>query len=85
MRADDKRLARLNIIKDLLGRLHYADNDERLTCDMLSALSAHGVEKQIGEVRGVESVTVNYAARSATVRLRRNTASNRAAYGTNNL
>ena len=48
--------------------LHYADNDERLTRDMLSALSAHGVEKRIGEVRGVESVTVNYAARSATVR-----------------
>jgi hypothetical protein len=23
-------LARLNIIKDLLGRLHYADKDERL-------------------------------------------------------
>jgi polyphosphate kinase 2 len=30
VRADDKRLARLNIIKDLLGRLHYADKDERL-------------------------------------------------------
>ena len=35
---------------------------------MLSALSAHGVEKRIGKVRGVESVTVNYAAGSATVR-----------------
>ncbi|MGK2924229.1 MAG: polyphosphate kinase 2 [Lysobacterales bacterium] len=30
VRADDKRLARLNIIKDLLSRLHYADKDERL-------------------------------------------------------
>jgi polyphosphate kinase 2 len=30
VRADDKHLARLNIIKDLLGRLHYADKDERL-------------------------------------------------------
>ena len=29
--ANNKRLARLNIIKDLLGRLHYADKDERLT------------------------------------------------------
>lgn len=30
VRADDKQLARLNIIKDLLSRLHYADKDERL-------------------------------------------------------
>ena len=30
MRADDKRLARLNIIKDLLGRLHYTGKDKRL-------------------------------------------------------
>jgi polyphosphate kinase len=30
VRASDKRLARLNIIKDLLGRLHYAGKDERL-------------------------------------------------------
>jgi len=30
VRANDKYLARLNIIKDLLGRLHYADKDERL-------------------------------------------------------
>lgn len=29
--ADNKRLARLNIMKDLLGRLHYTDKDERLT------------------------------------------------------
>lgn len=28
--ADDKRLARLNVIKDLLHRLHYADKDEEL-------------------------------------------------------
>ena len=36
--------------------------------DMLSAFGVPGVEKRIGEVPGVESVTVNYAARSATVR-----------------
>ena len=36
--------------------------------DMLSVLSVDGVEKRIGEVQGVESVTVNYAAGSATVR-----------------
>lgn len=30
MRADNKRLARLDVIKDLLGRLHYADKDKRL-------------------------------------------------------
>ena len=30
VRADDKQLARLNIIKDLLSRLHYADKDEQL-------------------------------------------------------
>ncbi len=35
---------------------------------MLSVLSVDEVEKRIGEVPGVESVTVNYAARSATVR-----------------
>ena len=28
--ANDKRLARLNIIKDLLGRLHYTGKNERL-------------------------------------------------------
>ena len=31
VRTDDKHLARLNIIKDLLGRLYYSDKDERLT------------------------------------------------------
>ena len=36
--------------------------------DMLSVLSVEEVEKRIGEVPGVESVTVNYAAKSATVR-----------------
>lgn len=36
--------------------------------DMLSVLSALGVEKRIGEVPGVESVTVNHAAGTATVR-----------------
>ena len=36
--------------------------------DMLSALNVDGVEKRIGEVPGVESFTVNYAAGSATVR-----------------
>ena len=36
--------------------------------DMLSVLSVAGVEQRIGEVPGVESVTVNFAAGSATVR-----------------
>ena len=36
--------------------------------DMLSVLSVAGVERRIGEVPGVESVTVNHAAGSATVR-----------------
>ena len=36
--------------------------------DMLSVFSVEEVEKRIGKVPGVESVTVNYAARSATVR-----------------
>jgi len=36
--------------------------------EMLSVWSVDEVEKRIGEVPGVESVTVNYAAKSATVR-----------------
>ena len=36
--------------------------------DMLSVLSVDGVEKRIGEVPGVDSVTVNFAAGNATVR-----------------
>jgi Cu2+-exporting ATPase len=36
--------------------------------DMLSVLSVRGVETRIGEVPGVESVTVNFAAGNATVR-----------------
>ena len=36
--------------------------------DMLSVLSVLGLEKRIGAVPGVESVTVNFAAGSATVR-----------------
>jgi copper chaperone CopZ len=36
--------------------------------DMLSVLSVDEVEKRIGEVPGVESVTVNYAAGNVTVR-----------------
>ncbi len=36
--------------------------------DMLSVLSVVGVEARIGEVPGVESVTVNHAAATATVR-----------------
>jgi copper chaperone CopZ len=36
--------------------------------DMLSVLSVDEVEKRIGDVPGVESVTVNYAAGNATVR-----------------
>lgn len=34
---------------------------------MLSALSAHGVEKQLGKLRGVERAAVNYVSGSATV------------------
>ena len=34
---------------------------------MLSALSAHGVEKQLGKLRGVECAEVNYISGSATV------------------
>ena len=30
---------------------------------MLSALSSHGVEKRLGQIRGVHSATVNFAAR----------------------
>lgn len=30
VRADDKHLARINLIKDVLSRLHYADKDEQL-------------------------------------------------------
>ncbi len=36
--------------------------------DMLSVLTEDEVEKRIGEVPGVESATVNYAAGNATVR-----------------
>ena len=36
--------------------------------DMLSVWSVEEVERRIGEVPGVESVTVNYAAKNATVR-----------------
>ncbi len=36
--------------------------------EMLSVLSVEEVEKRIGKVPGVESVTVNYAAQTATVR-----------------
>src|SRR5450756_2645971 len=36
--------------------------------DMLSVLTVDEVEKRIGEVPGVESATVNFAAGSATVR-----------------
>ena len=36
--------------------------------DMLSVFSVDEVEKRIGEVPGVQSVTVNYAAGNATVR-----------------
>ena len=35
---------------------------------MLSALSSHGVEQQLGKLKGVYSATVNYAAANATVR-----------------
>ncbi len=35
---------------------------------MLSALSSHGVERQLGKLPGVYGATVNYAAGSAAVR-----------------
>ena len=41
VRADDKHLARLNIIKDLLSRLHYADKDERLIPPDLRIVSTY--------------------------------------------
>ena len=34
---------------------------------MLSALSAHGLEKQLAKLRGVERAEVNYVSGSATV------------------
>ena len=43
VRAGDKRLARLNIIKDLLGRLHYADKDEQLIRPDPQIVFAHDV------------------------------------------
>ena len=52
---------------------------------MLSALSAHDVEKRIGKVPAVESVTVNCAAEKRRSALRRNPVSNRAVYGNNDL
>lgn len=36
--------------------------------DLLSVLTVDDVEKRFGEVPGVESATVNYAAKNATVR-----------------
>ena len=35
---------------------------------MLSTLSSHGVEKQLGKLSGVFSAAVNYTAANATVR-----------------
>lgn len=43
VRANDKRLARLNIIKDLLGRLHYTDKDKRLARPDPQIVFAHDV------------------------------------------
>ena len=47
VRADDKQLARLNVIKDMLSRLDYADKDERLILpdpEIVSTYSASYVE-----------------------------------------
>ena len=79
VRADLKRLVQLNIVKDLIGDAarHFGYEDRQGNAmktsvievrDMLSVLSVAGVEERIGNVPGVESVTVNYAAGSATVR-----------------
>jgi polyphosphate kinase 2 len=43
VRANDKRLARLNIIKDLLDRLHYAGKDKRLIRPDPQIVSAYDV------------------------------------------
>jgi polyphosphate kinase 2 (PPK2 family) len=43
VRANDKHLARLNIIKDLLGRLHYAGKDKRLIQPDPRIVFAHDV------------------------------------------
>ena len=39
--ADDKQLARLNIIKDILSRLDYADKAERLVLPDLQIVSTY--------------------------------------------
>jgi polyphosphate kinase 2 len=41
VRADDKRLTRINLIKDLLMRLHYDDKDEGLLVDPEIVLQYH--------------------------------------------
>jgi len=38
VRADNKKLARLNVIRDLLARLDYADKDHDLTCSDLAVV-----------------------------------------------
>ena len=53
---------------------HEADEGNKMKTSvieihaMLSVLSVDEVEKRIGDVPGVESVTVNFAAGNATVR-----------------
>ncbi|MBE0624462.1 MAG: polyphosphate kinase 2 [Burkholderiales bacterium] len=46
VRADDKRLARVNIIKDVLNRLHYANKDERLIQPDPRIVFAYDVSKR---------------------------------------
>ena len=41
VRADDKQLARLNIIKDMLSRLDYADKAKRLILPDSQIVSAY--------------------------------------------
>jgi polyphosphate kinase 2 len=43
VRANDKRLARLNVIKDLLGRIHYAGKDKRLIRTDPQIVSAYDI------------------------------------------
>jgi polyphosphate kinase 2 len=51
VKADDKRQARLNLIKDVLKRLHYGKKDEkRLTVDPNIAFSYHAKHVQNGTI-----------------------------------
>jgi polyphosphate kinase 2 (PPK2 family) len=44
VKANDKRAARLNLIRDLLSRLHYADKNERILAVDPAVAFAHDVD-----------------------------------------